>query len=155
MDSSTLREIWMPLSLRRIQEKADLHWKQLNHELSSVGKSATDFVAQDSRSDEGLWDERQLETRPGCLLWTASGCSRWALLPCKRAQKLFTECSMHVSITNVFIMAISFCLWIFYLCTERINFTQGNYELIQITPHKYEWCSVFWTGDTERYKYIQ
>lgn len=24
------------------------------------------------------------------------------------------------------------------LCTEKINFTQDNYELIQITPHKYE-----------------
>lgn len=42
-----------------------------------------------------------------------------------------------------------------YLCTERINFTQDNYELIQITPHKYEWYSVFWTGNTEKYKCTQ
>lgn len=44
---------------------------------------------------------------------------------------------------------------LFYLCTEKINFTQGNYELIKITSHQYDWCSVFWTGDTERYKWVQ
>lgn len=45
-----------------------------------------------------------------------------------------------------------FAFWIFDLCTERMNFTQDNYELIQITPHKYEWWSVFWTGGNARYK---
>lgn len=48
-----------------------------------------------------------------------------------------------------------FALRIFYLCTETMNFTQDNYELIQITPHKYEWWSVFWSGGTERYKGIR
>lgn len=49
----------------------------------------------------------------------------------------------------------NFAFWIFYLRTERMNFTQDNYELTQILPHKYEWWSVFWTGGTERYKGIQ
>lgn len=63
------------------------------------------------------------ETRPGSILWTAPGCSGWVPPSCKRTQKLFTECSMHVSIADVFIMAISFCLWVFY-------FTYALRELI-------------------------
>lgn len=63
------------------------------------------------------------ETRPGSVLWTAPGCSGWVPPSCKRTQKLFTECNMHVSTANVFIMAISFCLWVFY-------FTYALRELI-------------------------
>lgn len=67
-----------------------------------------------------MWDEGEMREKTRLPALNSIRSFIWVPPSCKRTQNLFTECSMHVTITYGFIMADSICLWIFYLCTEVI-----------------------------------
>lgn len=111
----TLREICMPNDFKDPGTGKVLHWKQPNIELLSTGKSVTSFIARvQIRWAPAVWDEGQMETRPGSLFWTAAGCSGG----CRCLTKGSKNCLLSAVCVSLLQMVLwwpfPFAFWIFY-----------------------------------------